>query len=834
MEFEAYFGVSAAQHQTSFNKFSAQGFRMISLSIYGDPRNPLFAAVWVLRDGPPWVGIHGVDATDYQAFFTKWSNAGYSPVLVSATGDGDKAVFASVFEQGSIGALGRHNMTPADFAAAHAAAVSDALMLRSFSVYGTSADRRYAAVWHPNPTYVKSTLFPAVVPVGYQSIFNAATQLPGVTLNAWRPAYVAIGNDETRCAVYQDDWVGAWSATDGLYGKDLGNFYNQQVAQGFYPIMLQGGGFPNTPIYSAVFAKQDIPDGRQWTVTGTSLPVLQPIDRAVQLYMAGNGIRAAQVAIARNGTVIASRAYTWAEPAYRVTQPTDRFLLASCSKLFCEAAVQSLYDIGKLQPPVLTIRANDAKQPVVGDTVTGNKSGATAIVQAVNGNRLTLASVLNTFTTADTAATMSGSGGTVAVLGYDPGTRVYPLLGFSRPADARSDSITVQQLLDHQGGYNDGENPRYPAAADVTYAMRQVGQALGRVVASKHDVASYMYGQPLQFTPGTDSAYSNYGYLLLGAVIEKVTGQAYHDYLVQALLQPAGIGEVEVFPTRAAGRTAQQAIAEDAGLGPDPLDLGSTASIPAVYGGDGEINEIGDPNDGTAASAEAMARFIGSHAVIGNGGRSPGLARSGGTPGASTFAKSRWEDNLDWAYTINTSSFAPTNGPSTATTTVKGSQALTTAPFTLAAASGGTAGFQPTGHLLVDIVNNDPALVAYAGINAAASSFTGCSALGGSAVDGASVRQATVLLNAPALIKGTFTLNVNPKGTQGFTPRGMLLVRNTSGQVQVVSYAAINGDSFVYCNALLDNAGMAAIGSYVQQAPLYLAIDALLDWIRVP
>ena len=35
--FEAYHGVTAAQHQANVNKFSAQGYRMISLSVYGDP-----------------------------------------------------------------------------------------------------------------------------------------------------------------------------------------------------------------------------------------------------------------------------------------------------------------------------------------------------------------------------------------------------------------------------------------------------------------------------------------------------------------------------------------------------------------------------------------------------------------------------------------------------------------------------------------------------------------------------------------------------------------------------------------------------------------------------
>jgi CubicO group peptidase (beta-lactamase class C family) len=835
MNFQAYHGVTAAQHQANFNKWSAQGYRMISLSVYGDSGNALYAAVWVQRSGPAWVAIHGVDAADYQGFFTKWSNAGYYPVLVSATGAINDAVFASVFEEGNPGPwFGRHGMTPADFAAANGSALNNGQMIRSVSIYGASSDRRYAAIWHPNPIYVKSHVHPADTASAYQTNFNAETQLPGVYLNAYRPAYVALSSDATYCSVFKDDFVGPWVARHGLSGSDYQTFFNQQIAQGYYPIVVQGGGTTAAPVYAAIFAKQDIPEPRNWTVTGAPLAALAPVDQAVQIFMEANGVRAAQVAIAKNGAMKASRGYTWAEPAYRLTQPTDRFLLASCSKLFCAAAIQGLYSSGKLQPATLTVKPNGNEKPVVGDTVTGNKTGATAVVTAVNGDTLTLVSVLNTFTTADTAATMSNSGGTVAVLAYSPGTKVYPLLGFSHPADPRSDTITVQQLLDHEGGYNDGRNPKYPAALDPTYSMRQIGQAIGHVVASKLDVARYMYAQPLQFPPGTDSAYSNYGYLLLGAVVEQVTGMSYHAYLAQAVLQPDGISEVEVFPTRAAGRTAHQAIAEDQGLGQDPLDLASTLNIPAVYGGDGEINEIGDPNDGTSASAEAMAQLIHTHAVWGNGGRAPGSARAGSTPGASTWAESRW-DGVDWAYTVNTRDWPPTNGQ-TAATTAKGNQALKTTAFTLTVANGGTNGFEPSGQLLVDTVSNGTQLVAYTGVNATSNAFTGCTAPAnaGTAGDGANVKQASTVVGAPALTQTPFTLNVSKNGTQGFARSGLLLVTNSANAKQLIRYTSLGPDAFEGCTAFLSGAGNSAAGAVVTQATLEASIDTLLNSIALP
>ena len=120
------------------------------------------------------------------------------------------------------------------------------------------------------------------------------------------------------------------------------------------------------------------------------------------------------------------------------------------------------------------------------------------------------------------------------------------------PADPRSNEITIQQLLDHTAA----TTTRRPAPGSIrrtTCADRAEPRA-GQPV-TKLDVAQYMYGKPLDFTPGTNNQYSNFGYLLAGAVVEKVTGMTFFNYVKTTLLQAAGITEVEVFPTLASGRT---------------------------------------------------------------------------------------------------------------------------------------------------------------------------------------------------------------------------------------------------------------------------------------
>jgi hypothetical protein len=73
--FEAYHGVTGAQHQANFNDLSAQGYRMISLSVYGGS-DPRYAVVWVKRSGPTLQASHGRDANGYQIFFNDLTGKG--------------------------------------------------------------------------------------------------------------------------------------------------------------------------------------------------------------------------------------------------------------------------------------------------------------------------------------------------------------------------------------------------------------------------------------------------------------------------------------------------------------------------------------------------------------------------------------------------------------------------------------------------------------------------------------------------------------------------------------------------------------------------------------
>ncbi len=114
--------------------------------------------------------------------------------------------------------------------------------------------------------------------------------------------------------------------------------------------------------------------------------------------------------------------------------------------------------------------------------------------------------------------------------------------------DQRVYSITIRELLDHSGGWDRDKT------FDPMFEPFRISQALGvQSPPTKEQIIEYMLAQPLQFAPGTSYAYSNFGYLVLGRVIEKVTGQPYEDYVRANVLAAMGITDMRIGHTLLSG-----------------------------------------------------------------------------------------------------------------------------------------------------------------------------------------------------------------------------------------------------------------------------------------
>lgn len=90
------------------------------------------------------------------------------------------------------------------------------------------------------------------------------------------------------------------------------------------------------------------------------------------------------------------------------------------------------------------------------------------------------------------------------------------------------DTITIQQLLNHSSGLGD-----YMEHEDYKRKMPELGTIA--------DILPLIYAQKPMFASGERFAYSNSGMVVLGAIIEKLSGSSYPDYLQRHIFEPAGM-----------------------------------------------------------------------------------------------------------------------------------------------------------------------------------------------------------------------------------------------------------------------------------------------------
>jgi len=183
------------------------------------------------------------------------------------------------------------------------------------------------------------------------------------------------------------------------------------------------------------------------------------------------------------------------------------------------------------------------------------------------------------------------------------------------PADPRWWLISVRHLIEHRGGWDAHE--RHDALFRVDAIARRL--RLERPPQAD-DVVRYMLREPLQYRPGTRRAYSNFGYCVLGRVVERAAGMDYVDFVRRELLAPHGIRDI--------------ALARKGARAPREVEYPDAAS---------RFNtETGDSAAGLIASAPALVQFL-EHYWLSGAPRRRGERGSwivfGSLPGTSAMAR---------------------------------------------------------------------------------------------------------------------------------------------------------------------------------------------------
>ncbi len=327
-----------------------------------------------------------------------------------------------------------------------------------------------------------------------------------ISVPKFRPYYISETSDSQLISAYIDNHVGEYRASENMTPADYQTTYTAEATNGYYPINLQTGvqiGVVGAiPRYAAIFASADMPTNRTFADNSPT-----------------NALPSAEIPAAKS-------------------------------------ALQSFMINNGVRSAQLTISKNGVEKYLGAYDYTDVIGDAPGRQPTTIGDRSLLAGLSEIFVAAYCFENIL----------LQTTTTAYSTLGFSNPLDARSNAITVQQLLDHEGGYAWTSTGDPTTSTDPNYHMREVGAALNlnRAITA-HDMAVYMYTRiRLDTNPGATYHDSSYGYVLLTLVLEAVTKTAF--------------------------------------------------LVPYVYSGDGMIKEVAIGSAGLAGSASDLATFISTHA----------------------------------------------------------------------------------------------------------------------------------------------------------------------------------------------------------------------------
>jgi N-acyl-D-amino-acid deacylase len=171
--------------------------------------------------------------------------------------------------------------------------------------------------------------------------------------------------------------------------------------------------------------------------------------------------------------------------------------------------------------------------------------------------------------------------------------------------DERWKQITVVECLSHTGGWDRDKS------YDPMFQALRLSKSLkiDLPILPEH-IIRYQLGQPLDFDPLSRYAYSNFGYSILGRVIEKVTGQPYEKYVQETIFKPLGIERPRIGGSleseRADGEVKYYDVHDGKGLATTGPGAGKE-QVPISYGV--WRQETLDAHGGWIASAMDLVKF---------------------------------------------------------------------------------------------------------------------------------------------------------------------------------------------------------------------------------
>lgn len=169
--------------------------------------------------------------------------------------------------------------------------------------------------------------------------------------------------------------------------------------------------------------------------------------------------------------------------------------------------------------------------------------------------------------------------------------------------DKRVEDISIRHLLNHTAGWS-----RY--SGDPVFNSLYIARKM-EVEAPAHleHILSYTLSKRLNYRPGTRYSYSNFGYAILGEIIERKSGMDYQDYVVMNIFKPLDIHDMHIGKSYYHEKYPNEVRYHSSVGAMTTYDMGGSGErVPIYYGGNNM--ELLGPAGGWVASAPELIKFL--------------------------------------------------------------------------------------------------------------------------------------------------------------------------------------------------------------------------------
>jgi CubicO group peptidase (beta-lactamase class C family) len=508
---------------------------------------------------PAWVAHHRLTAAQYQAEFDRLAREGYRLVDVCGYEDAGREMYAAIWEKSAGPALvARHGLTAAQYQAEFDRLTKEGYRPVRVSGFGLGGQARFAAIWHKADG-------PALVARHGLTAADYQTEFDRLTKGGYRPVEVCgyDGGGQARFAAIWHKADGpALVARHGLTAADYQTEFDRLTKEGYWPARVSAYAIGTDVRYAAIWHKAGgspgvARHGLKSTAYQAEFDQLTKKGyRPVQVSASGGAIQPVFAAIWEKrqfsekelkdmADVVGAFMKEWSVPGVSVAIAREGRLVyaqgfgQADKSSGAKVTTASLFRIASISKPITSV----------------------AVMKLAEGGKLKLTD------------TVFGSSG---ILGTTYG---------KQPYGTNIDKITVQHLLEHTTGWrNDPDDPMF-THPDLDQSKLISWMLDNRPLANDNNNTPNV--------PGQSWSYLNFGYCVLGRVIEKVTGKSYSAYVQENVLKPSGITTMQLAGNTQADRRAGEVVYYGQG-GEDP------------YGW--QVNRM-DAHGGWLATATDLVRF---------------------------------------------------------------------------------------------------------------------------------------------------------------------------------------------------------------------------------